>query len=201
MLANRGYSVLQVNYRGSGGYGAVFQWAGIGQWGRKMQDDLTDAVKWAVSSGIADPKRVCIYGASYGGYAALCGLTLTPDLYKCGVNYVGVADLEAQAYGNPNQDSWGDDFAKVWYGGDKATLAQYSPVNLVEAIRVPTLHAYGENDSRVAIDQWETLKKALDNHHKTYRYLRLDDEGHGFSAEKDKLLYYSELERFLNQNL
>jgi dipeptidyl aminopeptidase/acylaminoacyl peptidase len=201
MLANRGYSVLQVNYRGSGGYGARFQMEGMGQWGRKMQDDLTDSVEWAVSSGIADPKRVCIYGASYGGYAALCGVTLTPELYKCGVNYLGVADLEAQAYGSYTQNSLGDEFAKIWYGGDKATLAQYSPVKRVEAIRVPTFHAYGENDSRVDIGQWKTLKRELDRYHKTYRYLRLDDEGHGFSIEKDRLLYNSELEQFLKENL
>jgi dipeptidyl aminopeptidase/acylaminoacyl peptidase len=159
-LATRGYAVLQPNYRGSGGYGREFINQGRHQWGRAMQDDLTDAVQWAIAEGIADPARVAIYGASYGGYAALIGAMLTPDLYACAVNYVGASDLEI-TFKQRGEDAWraGEEFSyqRAWVGPTKAYRDATSPINLVERIKVPTLHAYGAEDPRVKIDHWSRL--------------------------------------------
>jgi dipeptidyl aminopeptidase/acylaminoacyl peptidase len=201
-LANRGYAVLQVNYRGSGGYGQRFHKAGKHEWGRKMQDDLTDAVQWAIAQGIADPGRVAICGASYGGYAALAGVTFTPELYRCAVNYVGVSDL---AILNRVTLRTGDRGAQLffseWMQNDPKSMAERSPVNFVERIRVPTLHAYGENDPRVEIDNWKELKSQLDKYHKPYEFLRMENEGHGFRKEENAVKLYRAIEAFLAANL
>lgn len=200
-LANRGYAVLQVNYRGSGGLGIRHHVAGRGEWGAKMQDDLTDAVQWAIAEKIADPKRVAIYGASYGGYAALAGLTFTPELFKCGVNYVGVSDLRYLT-------SWTADDAKAtrrfyesWVALDSAKLAARSPVNFVERIRVPSLHIYGLNDPRVKIEHWRRLEAELKKHDKPYEFIEAKDEGHGFYGEANRIAYYKKLEEFFARNL
>lgn len=203
-LANRGYAVLQVNYRGSGGYGRDFINKGRHQWGRAMQDDLTDAVQWAVTQGIADPRRVAIYGGSYGGYAALAGVTLTPDLYRCAINYVGVAKLEVafKGYGGDAFLGQGEfDYQKTWVAPDTAHAEATSPVNLVERIRVPTLHAYGENDPRVDFKQWRELRAQLDKYHKPYTAIVEEDQGHGFRNENASLKFYRAVESFLAENL
>ncbi len=197
-LASRGYSVLQVNYRGSGGYGRRFLEAGRHEWGGRMQDDLTDAVRWAVEEGIADPKRVVIYGASYGGYAALAGAAFTPDLYCCAVNYVGVADLSFLG----DRDMGGSAlfnrlYYEPWLHADREVLHARSPLHAVAAIRIPTLHAYGENDPRVDIRHWKALRRELDRHQRPYEFLREGDEGHGFEAEKAQYRFYRRLETFL----
>ena len=200
-LANRGYGVLQVNYRGSGGYGQKFMLAGKHEWGRKMQDDLTDAVKWAIDQKIADPTRVGIYGASYGGYAALAGVTFTPELFQCGVNYVGVSDLAVfnrhALRGSRGLDLYFSD----WVENDAKSMAERSPVHFVDRIRVPTLHAYGNNDPRVDIDNWKELKVQLDKFNKPYEFLRVEDEGHGFRKEENSVKFYRALETFLETNL
>jgi dipeptidyl aminopeptidase/acylaminoacyl peptidase len=201
-LATRGYAVLQVNFRGSGGYGLKFLNAGFHEWGGKMQDDLTDGVKWAIDKGYADPKRVAIFGASYGGYATLAGLVFTPELYKCGVNYVGVSDLAEQTrrkYELENPESLS--FFRQRIGDSSQVLYSRSPVNFVERIRVPLLNAYGENDPRVDIAQWVELKAQLDKYHKTYEYMVARDEGHGFSHSEDAVSWYSRVEDFLKRNL
>jgi dipeptidyl aminopeptidase/acylaminoacyl peptidase len=200
-LANRGYAVLQVNYRGSGGYGQRFLLAGKHEWGRKMQDDLTDAVHWAIDQHIADPERVAIYGASYGGYAALAGVTFTPELFRCGVNYVGVSDLAVL-----NRHTYGGDrgtglYFADWIENDAKSMRERSPVNFIERIRVPTLHAYGENDPRVDIDNWKELKGQLDKYQKPYEFIRVDAEGHGFRKEENRLKFYRAMETFLAANL
>ena len=203
-LASRGYAVLQVNYRGSGGYGRDFINKGRHQWGRAMQDDLTDAVRWAVAQGIADPKRVAIYGGSYGGYAALAGITLTPELYCCAVNYVGVANLEVafKGYGGDANLQAGDfDYQKAWVAPDAAYAAATSPLHLVERIRVPTLHAYGLNDARVEFKQWLQLRDQLDKYHKPYTAIVEKEQGHGFRNESASLKFYSAVEKFLAENL
>jgi dipeptidyl aminopeptidase/acylaminoacyl peptidase len=200
-LANRGYAVLQVNYRGSGGYGQKFLLAGKHEWGRKMQDDLTDAVHWAIDQHIADPERVAIYGASYGGYAALAGVTFTPDLYQCGVNYVGVSDLAVLNRHTYGGDRETDIYFADWVENDVKSMRERSPVNFVERIRVPTLHAYGENDPRVDIDNWKELKAQLDKFHKPYEYLRVDAEGHGFRKEENSVKFYRAMEKFLDANI
>lgn len=200
-LANRGYTVLQVNYRGSGGFGRKFLEAGRLEWGKKMQDDLTDAVKWAITQGYADPQRVCIYGASYGGYAALAGVTFTPELYKCAVNYVGVSDLTYLGREDGASRIRLDIFHNAWIHPDMEELRRRSPANYVANIRVPTLHAYGENDPRVDIRHWKRLKAELDKHKKPYEYLREGDEGHGFSNAEARIRFYTRLEQFLGKNL
>lgn len=199
-LASRGYAVLQPNYRGSGGYGREFLLKGRRQWGRAMQDDLTDAVHWAVAQGIADPARVAIYGASYGGYAALAGVTLTPDLYCCAVNYVGAADLEI-TYKNRGDDAYmrASDFSyqREWVGETPEYRGETSPVNFIDRIRVPTLHAYGRMDPRVKIDHWQRLEPLLKKYGKTYESIEQANQGHGFRDEKASIDFYSHLERFL----
>ncbi len=200
-LASRGYAVLQPNYRGSGGYGEKFLLAGRHEWGRKMQDDLTDAVKWAIDQGIADPRRVCIYGASYGGYAALAGAVFTPDLYCCAVNYVGVADLSLISnWINENSDA-GKAYFKDMVGDDKAFIDRCSPVNFVSQIKIPTLHAYGENDRRVKIRNWTELERELKKYNKTYEFIREDNEGHGFRNEAARINFYRHLAAFLDKYL
>jgi dipeptidyl aminopeptidase/acylaminoacyl peptidase len=203
-MASRGYAVLQPNYRGSGGYGLDHLLAGRHEWGGKMQDDLTDGVKWAIAQGFADPDRVAIVGASYGGYAALAGVTFTPELYRCAVNYVGVSDLSIIAgYGEGHGRIGGIDrtFQKKWIGDDAQYLHDHSPVNYVQNIRVPTMHAYGENDPRVDIDHWRRLKSELDRYNKTYEYVREGEEGHGFAHESARISFYRRVEDFLARNL
>jgi dipeptidyl aminopeptidase/acylaminoacyl peptidase len=203
-LASRGYAVLQPNYRGSGGYGLDFLLAGRREWAGKMQDDLSDAVHCAIAQGFADPARVAIVGASYGGYAALAGVTFTPELYACAVNYVGVSDLGIIAgYGRGYGRGHSADrtYESQWIGDDPKYIHDHSPVNFVENIRVPTLHAYGENDPRVDIDNWRRLKAELDRCHKPYEYVREGDEGHGFRRENARISFYRHVEDFLARHL
>lgn len=200
-LANRGYAVLQVNFRGSGGYGVRFLRAGYRQWGRKMQDDLTDAVGWAVKEGITAPDQVAIYGASYGGYAALAGLVFTPELYRCGINYVGVTDLRMLVRPNEGAARGEELFYDERIGTDMNELRDRSPVEHVADIRVPTLHAYGENDPRVDIAQWHALERELKKHGKSYLYIHGADEGHGFGDEAKSREFYGAMEKFLAENL
>jgi dienelactone hydrolase len=200
-LANRGYAVLQVNFRGSGGYGFEFQSAGRKEWGGKMQDDLTDAVRWAIAEKITTADNVGIMGASYGGYATLAGLVYTPELYRCGINSVGVTDLRFLAKSTTWKGHGYRMFTGAWIGDDPKYLEERSPVNFVERIRVPTLHAYGEKDPRVDIQHWRALESALKRHGKTYEYLRDEESGHGFQDEKTRLQYYRRVEDFLAKYL
>jgi dienelactone hydrolase len=200
-LANRGYAVLQVNYRGSGGYGSNFQALGRFKWGLSMQDDLTDAVRWAIGEGVAQEGRIAIYGASYGGYAALAGLVFTPELYCCGINYVGVSDLRYLVRPSREKGRGYEIFAKNWIGFDSEDLRKRSPVEYVERIRVPSMHAYGENDPRVDIDHWRALERELKRYGKHYTYFRESDEGHGFKNEGKRVTFYRAVEAFLGENL
>lgn len=202
LMANRGYAVLQVNFRGSGGYGYSFQKAGQREWGGKMQDDLTDAVKWAIAQGIADPARVAISGASYGGYAALAGVTFTPELYCCAINYVGVSDLNLITSWAKGRAGRGNDmFYREWVGDDPEYKNRRSPLNFVERIRVPTLHAYGYNDPRVDIKHWTRLEPKLKQYGKTYEIMIMGNEGHGFANESNRLAFYAKLDEFLAKYL
>lgn len=200
-LANRGYAVLQVNFRGSGGYGYEFQSAGRREWGGRMQDDLTDAVRWAIAEGITTADNVAIMGASYGGYAALAGLVYTPELYRCGINAVGVTDLSFLSKSTTWRGHGYRMFTGSWIGQDPKYLEERSPVNFVERIRVPTLHAYGEKDPRVDIQHWRALEAALKRHGKPYEFLRDEESGHGFQDEKTRLGYYRAVETFLDRHI
>ena len=204
-FASRGYAVLQVNYRGSGGYGLEFQLGGYKGYGRKMQDDLTDGVKWCIEQGLADPARVGIYGASYGGYAVLAGLTLTPELYCCGVDYVGVSDIERR--GMPRTFTGPRIFRESMAVRDLdpvkdiAIIRATNPVNHVQNIRAPLFAAYGKNDPRVQFDQWQVLEARLKQHGKTYEIMVAENEGHGFRKLENKLEYFRRVEAFLETNM
>ncbi|WP_405232319.1 S9 family peptidase [Lentisalinibacter salinarum] len=206
LLANRGYAVLQVNFRGSTGYGQEFDKAGWGKWGAEMQNDITDAVQWAVDEGIADPDRVCIYGASYGGYAAMAGITFTPELYQCAINYVGVTDIPLLFETMPAQWKMLRAEMKRTIGDyddpeERADMAARSPINHVEKIRVPLLMGYGEEDPRVVIDHALKLEEKLKAHDVEYELIIKEDEGHGFRKLENQVEWYTKVVNFLDANL
>jgi dipeptidyl aminopeptidase/acylaminoacyl peptidase len=203
-LANRGFAVLQMNFRGSTGYGRKFWEAGFKEWGGKMQDDITDGVDWLIQQSVADPTRVAIYGASYGGYAVLEGLVKTPDLYAAGVDYVAVSNLFTflktippywtpylemmyEMVGNPEKD-------KEW-------LQQHSPALNAEKIRKPLLVAQGAKDPRVNINESNQIVDALKKRGVEVEYMVKENEGHGFQNEENRFDFYEAMERFLNKHL
>ncbi len=203
-LANRGYAVLQVNFRGSTGYGRKFWEASFKQWGRTMQDDVTDGVKYAIAQGIADPKRVAIYGGSYGGYCTLAGLAFTPELYACGIDYVGVSNLftflkTIPPYWKPMLDMFYEMVGNP--DTDKKLLAEASPALHADQIRVPLLIAQGAQDPRVNIDESNQMVAALNKHGIDVEYLVKDNEGHGFHNEENRFEFYEAMERFLAKHL
>jgi len=201
-LANRGYAVLQMNYRGSVGYGRKFWEASFKQWGFRMQDDITDGVEWLVKEGIADPKRVCIYGASYGGFATLSGLTQTPDLYACGVDYVGVSNLftfmkTIPPYWKPFLDMMHEMVGDP--EKDKALLTAGSPALNADKIKAPLLIAQGARDPRVNKDESDQMVAALKARGIDVPYIVKDNEGHGFRNEENQFAFYEAMEKFLDK--
>lgn len=199
MLAEAGYAVLRVNFRGSGNYGRDHLQSGAKEWGKAMQDDLTDATRWAVAQGIADPARMCIYGSSYGGYAALMGVAKEPDLYRCAVGYVGVYDLE-RVY----RDTRDSRSSRVWVGdwlGQRDALAGVSPVNLAARIKAPVFLAAGGRDERAPIEHSKKMEKALKTAGVPVETLYYDSEGHGFYNEAHRREYYVRLLDFLSRYL
>ncbi|MDQ7050839.1 MAG: S9 family peptidase [Enterobacterales bacterium] len=200
-LANRGYAVLQMNFRGSGGYGREFETTGYRKWGREMQDDITDATQWAIKAGIADPNRVCIYGGSYGGYATLMGVVKEPDLYKCGLGYVGVYDLETMyTDGDTHQSKGGIRFLEHILGTDKNELRANSPARHVDRIKASLFIAHGKEDVRVPMAQFYALTKALDRAKIPYQSM-VKDEGHGYQKLKNRIAFYKAMEKFFEKNL
>lgn len=201
-FANRGYAVLQVNFRGSGGYGSEFLEAGYGEWGRAMQNDVTDATQWAIDEGYADADRICIYGGSYGGYAAMMGVAKEPDLYQCGVGYVGVYSLPLMfEAGDISRNQSGEKYLERVLGTDMNVLKANSPVNLVDNIKADILLVHGAKDVRVPIEHYEQLKSALNRADKPYQTLVKDDEGHGFQKEANKFELYKRLEQFFEKHI
>ena len=204
MLANRGYAVLQMNFRGSTGYGRSFWQASFKQWGRKMQDDVTDGVEYLVREGIADPKRICIYGGSYGGYATLAGVTYTPDLYACAVDYVGVSNLftflnTIPPYWKPYLDMFHEMVGDP--EKDKALLTETSPALNADRIKTPLFVAQGARDPRVNIDESNQMVKALKARGVDVPYMVKENEGHGFHNEENQFDFYEAMERFLAKYL
>jgi dipeptidyl aminopeptidase/acylaminoacyl peptidase len=198
MLADHGYAVLQLNYRGSGNYGRAFMHAGYKQWGGKMQDDLTDATHWAVAQGIADANRICIYGASYGGYAALMGVAKEPDLYKCAVGYVGVYDMAAMYHrGDISATKSGKNFLDETLGKDN--LDQISPDKLASRIKVPVMLAAGREDQRAPMAHTEKMRDALTALGKPVETTFYVGEGHGNYLMKNKVDFYTKLLAFLDK--
>lgn len=203
-LANRGYAVLQVNYRGSTGYGKKFMDAGNREWGGKMQDDLSDAVAWLSAQGIADPKRIAIFGGSYGGYATLCGLAFTPELFACGVDLYGPGDLVAMLRDMPAYWSVYKSMWKTRLGDpdeDKDFLRSRSPLYFVDKVIKPLFVAQGKNDKRVAESQSTLVVEALRYLGKDVTYLSFPNEGHGFVQPANLLQLYAHLEAFLATHL
>jgi dipeptidyl aminopeptidase/acylaminoacyl peptidase len=204
-LASRGYAVLRPQFRGSTGLGDAHRLAGRGQWGLRMQDDITDGVKALIAQGIADPKRVAIVGASYGGYAALAGAAFTPDLYACAVSVAGVSDLpEMLAY---NERMSGDESDGFFYWRDSIgdsldpRVAEKSPARAARSIRVPILLVHGTDDSVVPFVQSEMMARALQAAGKTYEFVTLQGEDHWLSSSATRVRLLREVERFLAANL
>ena len=203
-LANRGFAVLQMNFRGSTGYGREFWMKSFKQWGRTMQNDISDGVKWLVDQGIADPKRVAIYGGSYGGYATLAGITLTPELYACAVDYVGVSNMftfmrTIPPYWKPYLDQFHEmvgDPVK-----DSVMLAEVSPVFHVDKIVAPLFIAQGAKDPRVNVNESEQVVAALKARGIDVEYLVKANEGHGFHNEENRMEFYASMEKFLAKHL
>lgn len=204
LLANRGYAVLQMNFRGSTGYGRKFWEASFKQWGKTMQDDITDGVEWLTKSGKVDPKRVAIYGASYGGYATLAGITFTPDLYAAAVDYVGVSDLftfqrTIPPYWAPFRDMMYEmvgDPAK-----DSLLLDAASPARHADKIKTPLFVAQGANDPRVVKAESDQMVAALKARGVEVQYMVKDNEGHGFHNEENRFEFYDAMEKFLDQHI
>ncbi|WP_444906886.1 alpha/beta hydrolase family protein [Microbulbifer sp. SSSA008] len=202
LLADRGYAVLQINYRGSGGYGRKFLYSGYGKWGAEMQDDLTDATNWAINAGIANKDKICIYGASYGGYAALMGGIREPDLYKCVVGYVGVYDLDMMfEVGDISQRQSGINYLRDALGTDKKSLQERSPVYNVDKLKAPLMIVHGEKDIRAHFKHALVLRKALDEIDYEYEWLTKKKEAHGFIKNKNREELYNKLLQFFDEHI
>ncbi len=201
MLADAGYAVLQLNFRGSGNFGRAYRSAGAKQWGAAMQDDLTDATRWAIAQGHADASKVCIYGASYGAYAAMMGAAREPGLYRCAAGYVGVYDLPMMhTTGDIQRSGSGSTYLKEWLG-DPKQLAEVSPVNLAERIKVPVFLAAGGEDERAPIQHTRRMEAALQKAGVPVESLYYPTEGHGFYTDPHRREYYTRLLAFLAANL
>lgn len=203
-FASRGYAVLQMNFRGSTGYGRAFFEAGFQQWGKKMQDDVTDGVRWLIQEGVADPQRIGIYGISYGGYATLMGLASTPELYRCGIDDSGVTDLNAWLNNLPPQSQTVRAMFYAMVGNpttDQAALAAVSPATLASRIKAPLLIAHGGNDPRVRQSDVDRFVAALQANGGEVDYLTRANEGHSFRNTENKLEFYRRAEAFLAKHL
>ena len=203
-LANRGYAVLQMNFRGSTGYGRKFFEASFKKWGREMQDDITDGTKWLIDKGIADSTRIAIYGGSYGGYATLMGLVKEPKMYAAGVDYVGVSNMftfmkTIPPYWEPMLEMMYEMVGDV--EKDSAMLREVSPVFHVDKIKAPLFIAQGANDPRVNVDESDQMVKAMKEKGIDVEYLVKKDEGHGFRNEENRFEFYRAMENFLNLQL
>ncbi|MBO5703615.1 MAG: S9 family peptidase [Bacteroidaceae bacterium] len=203
-FCNRGYAVFQMNFRGSTGYGRKFLEASYKQWGQAMQNDITDGVEWLIEKGIADPKRIAIYGGSYGGYATLAGLCYTPDLYACGIDYVGVSNLltfmqTIPPYWRPLQqmmyEQVGDPEA------DREMLEAYSPALHADLVKAPLFIAQGANDPRVNKAESDQMVEALRKRGVEVEYMVKNNEGHGFSNQENRFDFYRHVEAFLAKHI
>ncbi|WP_191621138.1 alpha/beta hydrolase family protein [Marinihelvus fidelis] len=202
LLASRGYGVLQVNFRGSGGFGLDFEKSGFGKWGTLMQDDITDATLALVESGVADASRICIYGHSYGGYAALMGAVREPQLYQCAIGSMGVYNLPMMfKEGDIPDRASGLAYLKQALGEDQADLQERSPAYNADRIEADILLIHGARDERAPIEQAESLKSALDDAGKSYQWLEIGDEAHGYYDEDNRLAVYEKVLTFLDANI
>ena len=198
-FANRGYAVVQMNFRGSTGYGYDFMKAGLGQWGGQMQEDVEDATYWAIKEGIADPDRICIVGGSYGGYAALMGAA-TSDLYQCSVSFAGVSDLLYLLDGSRRYG--GEESLRIMLGDKSRTeLKEISPVNLADQIKIPVLLVQGDDDSRVLLKHGEAMRDAMEEAGVDYIYIQQEDSDHFLTLKRNRLQFFEETEKFLKKHI
>ena len=203
VLATHGYAVLQVNFRGSGGYGPHFERLGFLEWDKKMQDDLTDTTRWAIEQGIADPERICIHGWSYGGYATLMSVVREPDLYACAVAAAGVYDHEIQ-YRKADfirWTRWGDDYIDKVIGPTAEDRREASPIAYLDRLKTPLLIVHGENDQRVPVEHARALRKALQARGIDAEYMEKKNEGHGFFKERNRTDFFRALLNFLGRHI
>jgi dipeptidyl aminopeptidase/acylaminoacyl peptidase len=203
-LANRGYAVLQVNYRGSTGYGRKFVQASYKEWGGKMHDDLIDGVNWLIKEGVADPTKVAIMGGSYGGYATLVGLTLTPDIFVAGVSSVGISNLISHYNNYPPYWSLYKPRFRARVGDpqkEEELLKARSPLFHVDQIKAPLLIAHGVNDARVVASESEQMVAAMRQANKPVEYVIYEDEGHRQWRPETKFHFFAKVEEFLAKHL
>src|SRR5690242_10892625 len=201
-MATRGYAVLQVNYRGSGGYGFDFEKAGWHQWGGTMQDDVTDATRWAIAQGIADRNRICIYGGSYGGYAALEGAVSVPDLYKCVIGYVGVYNLpDMLGRRDAAQTLYSERYWQRTMGTDETGLAQHSPIYQLQNLKAKVMLVVGGRDTIVLPSQGQEMHMAMLKRKIPHEWLYKPDEWHGFYDEKNIAELFERVDAFLDVNI
>jgi len=202
LLAYYGYAVLQVNYRGSGGFGLDFEKAGHGKWGTLMQDDITDATMALIDSGVADSSRVCIYGHSYGGYAALMGAVREPELYRCVIGSMGVYDLPMMfKEGDIAERDSGLAYLRQALGEDQQDLQSRSPAYNADKIKAAVLLIHGARDERAPIEQAESLQRALNQAGVEYQWLEISNEAHGYYDEQNRLTVYNKVLAFLEANI
>jgi dipeptidyl aminopeptidase/acylaminoacyl peptidase len=206
LLANRGYAVLSVNYRGSTGFGKDFVTASNLQWGRKMHDDLLDATDWAVAQGVTTPDKVAIMGGSYGGYATLAGVTMTPDKFACGVDIVGPSNLETllktiPPYWEAGKVQFYKRMGDPTTAEGRALLKERSPLFLADKIKVPLLIGQGANDPRVNVAESEQIVNAMKARNIPVTYVVFPDEGHGFARPANNLAFFGITEQFLGKCL
>ncbi len=204
MLANRGYAVLQMNFRGSTGFGRKHWEASFKQWGLTMQDDITDGVNWLIKEGIADPDRIAIYGASYGGYATLAGITFTPDLYACAIDYVGVSNLFTFMKSIPPYWAPFLDMMYEMVGNpekDQELMRAASPVFHMDKVKCPLFIAQGATDPRVNIDESDQVVAAMKERGVEVQYMVKQDEGHGFRNEENRFEFYEAMDKFLDKHI
>lgn len=202
LFASRGYAVLQVNFRGSGGYGKAFEDAGAREWGGKMQFDVTDATRWAIEQGVADPKRICIYGASYGGYAALMGLIQEPELYQCAIGYAGVYDLRMMtSRGDIDDTAWGRNYLDSILDTNPDWLRERSPALRAADIKHPVLIIHGGQDVRVPPGHAYALRDAMTAANKPFEWYFEPAETHGFYQTEHNVTAYEKMLAFLQQNI
>lgn len=202
LLASRGYAVLQVNYRGSGGYGVDFERAGYGEWGAKMQDDITDAVRWTIEQKVADPERICIYGVTFGGYAALMGAAREPELYRCAVGFAGIYDLELlTASESTAQSQVGSQYFDTILGNDPETLRARSPAHLAPAISAAVLLIHGEERLLAPDEQTLRMKVAMERAGNPVETLRPFAGDHKMYDASTRARVYQTLLEFLDRHL
>jgi dipeptidyl aminopeptidase/acylaminoacyl peptidase len=198
MIASRGYGVLQPNFRGSTGYGGAFLEAGFREWGRKMQDDVTDATKWLIDQKLADPSRICIFGWSYGGYAALMGAIREPTLYRCAASMAGVTDLK---HIQPNSGRMLSGVAVPVLNGDRSLIAENSPAKNADKIMIPILLAHGEQDLNVSVEDSTEMEAALKSAGKKVDSIYFGGDDHFLFLEGDRIAFLKKLDSFLRENL